>query len=200
MGGLFSCCSPPLSEMDERSALTSRSDAVTTAPEYRSIASNIEAFNTPTPEAQAPSSPPEAQAPSSPPEAQAASAPPEAQAASAPPEAQAASAPPEAQAASAPPEAQAVSSPTPSPPQSSPSPPQSSPSPPPSPPPSPALDPPEPTTTRVRSVTFSEEVSAADSEEVSVRQRSASDVEASNSAVLQGQATNASSDFGQSSC
>ncbi|KAL3199647.1 hypothetical protein MRX96_001400 [Rhipicephalus microplus] len=47
MGGLCSCCTPSLSEVDERPVLESRSEAIAAEPVYRPIASNIPAFNQP---------------------------------------------------------------------------------------------------------------------------------------------------------
>ncbi|KAH7983278.1 hypothetical protein HPB52_010603 [Rhipicephalus sanguineus] len=47
MGGLCCCCMPSLSEVDERSVLASRAEAIAAEPVYRPIASNIPAFNQP---------------------------------------------------------------------------------------------------------------------------------------------------------
>ncbi|KAH6947099.1 hypothetical protein HPB50_017081 [Hyalomma asiaticum] len=119
MGGLCSCCKPPLPEVDERSVLTSRSQAIVAETEYRSIASNIAEFNKPPPV-------PEAQAPST----------------------------------------------------------------------SPGLDLPQrPETARARSVTFREQKSASDSEDLSVRQRSASDTEADKSVGLKDRERSVSSEL-----
>ncbi|KAL1441419.1 hypothetical protein MTO96_001059 [Rhipicephalus appendiculatus] len=60
MGGLCSCCMPSLSELDERSALAPRSEAIAAEQVYRPIASNIPAFNQPPPVPKVQAPPPQA--------------------------------------------------------------------------------------------------------------------------------------------